>query len=128
MSTTWLVLLGSVVALTVALVAALWWVLRSAAPEQAALAKRVGRLSLRNKGRLAIRLMRDSRVPLAARAIPAFLVLYLAMPFDLIPDFIPVIGHLDDVVIVGLGIGLLLRVTPREALEEQLARLESPID
>jgi uncharacterized membrane protein YkvA (DUF1232 family) len=126
MSTTWLVVLGSVVALTVALAAAFWWVLRSAPPEQTALAKRVRRLSLRNKGRLAIRLMRDGRVPLAVRAIPAFLVLYLAMPLDLIPDFIPVIGHLDDVVIVGLGIGLLLRVTPREALEDQVARLEPP--
>ncbi len=93
-------------------------------PERKELVRRIGRLSLRNKGRLAVALVRDRRIPLAARAIPPALVLYLATPIDVIPDFIPVLGHLDDVLIVGLGIHLLLRFTPRAALSDQLLRLE----
>jgi uncharacterized membrane protein YkvA (DUF1232 family) len=46
------------------------------------------------------------------------------MPLDVIPDFIPILGQLDDVFIVLIGLGLLLRFTPRGILEEHLARLE----
>jgi uncharacterized membrane protein YkvA (DUF1232 family) len=53
------------------------------------------------------------------------LVLYLAMPLDLIPDFIPVIGHLDDLLIVLIGAGLLLRSIPRYVIEEHVSRYEA---
>ena len=124
MSATWLVLLVSAGILIAALALAAAWLLVRRDPEHAALAKRIGRLSWRSKGRLAVGLARDRRIPLAVRAIPVGLVLYLAMPFDLVPDFIPVLGQLDDLLIVGLGIGLLLRFTPRPALLEHLERLE----
>ena len=74
---------------------------------------------------LPLALAREPRIPLAVRAIPPALILYLATPIDVIPDFIPVIGHLDDLFIVVIGIGLLLRFTPRYVLEEHIARLES---
>ena len=45
-------------------------------------------------------------------------------PIDLIPDFIPVIGHLDDLVIVPLLIGLGLRMVPRQVVEENRAILK----
>jgi uncharacterized membrane protein YkvA (DUF1232 family) len=47
------------------------------------------------------------------------------MPLDIIPDFIPVIGHLDDVLVLLVGVAVLLRFTPRAVLEEHLARLEA---
>jgi len=62
----------------------------------------------------------DPRVPWAARAIPVVLVAYLAMPFDVIPDFIPVLGQLDDAAVVGFAIWLLVRLVPEEVIEEHL--------
>lgn len=58
---------------------------------------------------LVARLVRDSRVPRRRKLLLAFLAGYLAMPFDLIPDFIPVAGQLDDVVVVVLILRLVLR-------------------
>lgn len=63
-------------------------------------------------------LMRDRRVPLFVRLIPVPLVLYLAMPIDIIPDFIPVIGVLDDILIVAGALWILLRFTPRTVVAE----------
>lgn len=119
-----LIIVAGALAALFAGVALLFLLLRRTDPERRVLAKRIGRLSLRNKGRLAVALMRDGRIPLGVRAVPVVVVLYLAMPLDLIPDFIPVIGHLDDLLIVSLGIGLLRRFAPREALLEHIERLE----
>lgn len=103
-----------------------WWFVRSLAGETRALAKRVGRLPWRAKATLAWALFRDRRVPLWLRAIIPALVLYLASPIDIIPDFIPVLGHLDDLAVIAVAAGLLVRFTPRAVLEEQLRRLEAP--
>ena len=66
------------------------------------------------------RLMADRRVPRRHKAVLALLVAYLAMPFDLIPDFIPVAGQLDDAILVALVLRSLLRdagvETPRRTL------------
>ncbi len=88
------------------------------------LARRVVALSLRRKARLAWRLLRDRRVPLLARAILPALVLYLAMPLDLVPDFIPVVGYLDDLLVILGAAWLFLRLVPASVLEEQVATLE----
>ena len=53
---------------------------------------------------------RDPRVPWPAKAVAAITVAYALSPIDLIPDFIPVIGHLDDLVLVPLGLVVLARV------------------
>jgi uncharacterized membrane protein YkvA (DUF1232 family) len=55
------------------------------------------------------RLLRDPRVPRRKKALLVGLAGYLALPFDLVPDFIPVAGQLDDVVIVALVLRNLLR-------------------
>ena len=84
----------------------------------------VMRLRARAKLRLFRALLGDRRVPLIARMLPFLLVLYLAMPFDLIPDFIPVLGYVDDVAIVVLTLALMVRLTPRAVIEKHVRRLE----
>jgi uncharacterized membrane protein YkvA (DUF1232 family) len=55
------------------------------------------------------RLLRDPRVPRRRRAALALLVAYLLLPFDLVPDFIPVAGHVDDAILVALVLRWLVR-------------------
>jgi uncharacterized membrane protein YkvA (DUF1232 family) len=64
------------------------------------------------------RVLRDERTPLPAKLFLALAIGYLCMPFDLIPDFIPVIGHLDDVIIVPALVYLGLRFMPPELVAE----------
>jgi uncharacterized membrane protein YkvA (DUF1232 family) len=61
---------------------------------------------------------RDPRVPWYAKALALGVAAYALSPIDLIPDFIPVLGYLDDVVIVPLGIALVRRLIPAELLAE----------
>lgn len=56
-------------------------------------------------------MMGDDRVPLHVKIIPVLLLVYLTSPVDLVPDFIPVIGYLDDVVIALLALALIMRLT-----------------
>jgi uncharacterized membrane protein YkvA (DUF1232 family) len=104
--------------------AACWLLVRGLDDPSRSLVKRAAKLPLGSKFRLAARLARDRRVPAPLRLIPPALVLYLATPIDIIPDFIPVVGYLDDVLIVLVAAGLLLRFVGRDVLEEHIARLE----
>lgn len=61
---------------------------------------------------------RDPRVPLYARVFAALVVGYALSPVDLIPDFIPVLGYLDDLILLPVGLTLALRVIPDEVLAE----------
>jgi uncharacterized membrane protein YkvA (DUF1232 family) len=61
---------------------------------------------------------RDPRVPWYAKACTAFVVAYAFSPIDLIPDFIPVLGYVDDLVLVPLGLMLALRMIPTAVWEE----------
>lgn len=54
-------------------------------------------------------LLRDSRVPRRHKLLLALAAAYLALPFDLVPDFIPVAGHLDDAIFVAVALRSLLR-------------------
>src|SRR5437667_5706606 len=65
---------------------------------------------------------RDPRVPLYARIFAALVVGYAFSPIDLIPDPIPVLGYLDDLIIVPAGIALTLRLIPPEVLADARAR------
>jgi uncharacterized membrane protein YkvA (DUF1232 family) len=68
---------------------------------------------------------RDPRTPLAAKVLAAVVVAYALSPIDLIPDFIPVIGLLDDLVLLPLGIALVLRLVPPQAMADARARAEA---
>ncbi len=65
---------------------------------------------------------RDPRTPWAARLLAVAVVAYALSPIDLIPDFIPILGHLDDLIIVPAGIWLALRLIPAEVMDEARAR------
>jgi uncharacterized membrane protein YkvA (DUF1232 family) len=62
--------------------------------------------------------MRDPRVPWYAKLFAACVVAYALSPLDLIPDFIPVLGYLDDLVLLPLGVALTLKMVPSIVLEE----------
>jgi len=64
------------------------------------------------------RLLADERVPRRAKVPLVLLIPYLASPIDLIPDFIPVLGQLDDAVLVALVLRRVVRVTGRDVVEE----------
>ena len=64
------------------------------------------------------KLRRDPRVPRRAKLAVAFAALWVLSPIDLIPEFLPVIGPLDDVVVVALALRYAARRIPREAIEE----------
>jgi uncharacterized membrane protein YkvA (DUF1232 family) len=64
---------------------------------------------------------RDPRVPWYVKALALAVAAYAASPIDLIPDFIPVIGYLDDLIIVPLGIALVVRLVPPEIMAEHRA-------
>jgi len=61
---------------------------------------------------------RDPRVPWYAKVFAALVVGYAFSPIDLIPDAIPVLGYLDDLLLVPLGIGLALKMIPAEVMDE----------
>ena len=64
---------------------------------------------------------RDPRVPWYAKAMAGLTVAYAVSPIDLIPDFIPVLGYLDDLVLIPLGLALSIRMIPPALLAEHRA-------
>lgn len=74
--------------------------------------------------------IRDPKTPRLAKALAVCVVAYALSPIDLIPDFIPVIGYLDDLILVPAGITLVLRMIPPEVMmrarEEAAAKPGQP--
>ena len=68
---------------------------------------------------------RDPRVPWHAKALAIVVAGYALSPIDLIPDFIPVLGYLDDLIIVPFGIWLAVRLIPPEIIAEHRATAEA---
>ncbi len=66
---------------------------------------------------------KDPRVPWYSKAFAALVVGYAFSPIDLIPDFIPILGQLDDLILVPLGISIALKMIPDEVMNER--RLEA---
>lgn len=67
-------------------------------------------------------IFRDKRTPLASKLLLGAAIGYTLMPFDIIPDFIPVVGHIDDLIIVPLLLALAMRLIPEDVKRDcQLA-------
>jgi len=64
---------------------------------------------------------RDPRVPWYAKALVVLVAAYAVSPIDLIPDFIPVLGYVDDLLLLPLGIALAIRLIPAEVWRDCLA-------
>jgi uncharacterized membrane protein YkvA (DUF1232 family) len=68
---------------------------------------------------------RDPRTPWYARALAVAIAAYALSPIDLIPDVIPVLGYLDEAILLPIGILLVVRLVPREVMAECRARAEA---
>ena len=68
---------------------------------------------------------RDPRTPWYAKVVAACVVGYAFSPIDLIPDFIPLVGYLDDLLLLPLGVALALRLVPREVLSESREKAQA---
>ncbi|MBI2917555.1 MAG: DUF1232 domain-containing protein [Chloroflexi bacterium] len=84
-------------------------------------------LPLKGKLRVPVRLLRDPRVPWSARLVLPLIAVYLLVPFDIVPDFIPVLGQLDDLLIVTVGLGLFLRLCPPGVAAEHVRAWPGPV-
>ena len=115
--TWWRVLLGAAagLALVYAVLLALLWRYAKAHPETVGL--RDALRLLPDLLRLLRRLLADGTLPAGVRVRVALLVVYLAVPFDLVPDVVPVIGYADDVVVVALVLRSVVRTAGAEALQ-----------
>lgn len=84
-------------------------------------------LELRKDAYILYLASKDKRVPWYAKALAASVIAYLLSPIDLIPDFIPVIGYLDDIIIVPAGIALTIKLIPVDVLEDLKRKADTKI-
>lgn len=91
------------------------------------LVERLKRKTARLRGEIAAvgLAYRDPRVPWHAKAVALLVVAYALSPLDLIPDFIPVLGYLDDLILLPIGVRLALKLIPPEILAECRERVRS---
>jgi len=75
---------------------------------------------LPNFARLYWRLFRDRRVSILPKGLLVLTLVYVISPFDVIPDFLPVIGEMDDVAVVLSGLWLFIRLCPPEVVREMV--------
>ena len=73
--------------------------------------------------RLIWALARDPRVPTQQKLVLGAIAGYLVFPFDIIPDFIPVLGQLDDLGVLIFGLDFFIRNAPKEVVEEHMSRI-----
>lgn len=79
-----------------------------------------------NEVRLAWQVARDRRVPQKLKLIPLAVAAYLVSPLDLVPGFLPIIGQLDDLALLMLGVNLFVRLAPQDIVAEYKRRLNPP--
>jgi uncharacterized membrane protein YkvA (DUF1232 family) len=77
-----------------------------------------------NRARLVWQLMRDPRVPGYLKALPVAILIYLALPVDLLPDIAPLLGQVDDLGVLIVGIESFIALCPLEVVEEHLRQIE----
>lgn len=74
------------------------------------------------------KLFRHPETPRLAKLVAVLVLAYALSPIDLIPDFVPVLGLLDDVILLPLGIALAVKLTPRHLWLERVAEAETSTD
>jgi uncharacterized membrane protein YkvA (DUF1232 family) len=116
------ILVGAAVALAAYALFLLWLIVAGRKDEARALATLVPDFVV-----LFRRLLADPRVSRRRKLVLAALIPYLAMPFDLVPDFVPVAGYLDDAVIVAFVLRHVLRGSGPELIEEHWPGLPSSL-
>lgn len=79
---------------------------------------------LKNEVHVLYSALKDRRTPWYAKALAVAVVAYALSPVDLIPDFIPVLGYLDDLILVPAGIYLAFKMIPGDILEEHRQRVK----
>jgi uncharacterized membrane protein YkvA (DUF1232 family) len=96
---------------------------------------KIGRLlRTANTARLGIyllalwKLFRHPQTPRGVKIVAFLVIAYAVSPIDLIPDFIPVLGQLDDLILVPLGIALAVKLTPKPLWDARLAEAEASRD
>ena len=85
-------------------------------------------LLLPHLAKLLYRLLRDNRVPRHRRWAMAAVGAYVASPIDLIPDFVPVLGGVDDLLVLAFAIDYLLKASPEEVIDEHWDGSEDGLD
>jgi uncharacterized membrane protein YkvA (DUF1232 family) len=98
----------------------LWSITRARKRSASQLVDRASRLSTTKRTELLWDLVRDGRLPILARGLLALPAVYLFSPIDLLPDFIPFIGHFDDAALFFLAFDLAARLAPAHILDEHL--------
>ncbi|HLH23988.1 MAG TPA: DUF1232 domain-containing protein [Chloroflexota bacterium] len=83
-----------------------------------------GLWALFRRGRLAYRLLRDERVPTMAKLVLPAALLYVVSPLNLIPNLIPIVGEVDDIGILVLGVLAFIKLCPRHLVVEHEAALD----
>lgn len=77
------------------------------------------------QARLSWLLFRDPRVPVVTKAIPVATIIYLVSPADWLVNLLPILGQMQDVAVLGLGLTLFIRAAPQAIVNEHLAQLRS---
>jgi len=77
---------------------------------------------------LRYRLARDPEVPREAKAALGFTIFYLLYPIDIIPDFIPILGHLDDLYVIALGVSLVTELAGEEKVRQHWSGSQDVVD
>jgi uncharacterized membrane protein YkvA (DUF1232 family) len=75
-------------------------------------------------GRLALRLARDSRVPMTAKLVLGGTLLYLISPIDVVPDWLPLAGQADDIAILLAGLNMFIKACPRRLVDEYSGKID----
>ena len=78
-------------------------------------------LRFRGVTRLLWRLTRDRRVPLPLKMLLPAALVYIVLPFDLVPDFLPILGRIDDLLVLLLAAVMFVALAPREVVAEHLS-------
>jgi uncharacterized membrane protein YkvA (DUF1232 family) len=99
--------------------------LRRGARKTPSLRQEILALPLRAKLRLPWLLLRDPAVPLTAKAMIPLALVYLVLPGDLFADVVPVVGQLDDAVVITFALALFLRLCPDDTVRLHLDRLKA---